>query len=234
MGHGIVEQHQQHLSLDFIVLLQLIGEHSVQVGPVSRQVVLLVPIVDRDEAVEQARVVEVVLAAFVELVSDDFGDRLCLILPEPLLVVGVNHSVLEDSLPLMAPELDQGHCVFLVEREPRVTQHAALDDFGQLPQVELIMELLGGRGELGVFQELVEDEDGGVNDLVAELLGVRFEPLEVALQDFGVDLLDEVLSRGEHGEGGEVPLESGVHAERTGFLVHGPEEQQVLDVLLLL
>lgn len=53
----------------------------------------------------------------------------------------------------------------------------------------------------------------------------------MALHDLTVDVLNGQCIGLEHGKGGEVALQTEIHEEGTGLLVHGTQEQQVLDKL---
>jgi hypothetical protein len=159
--HGLIEKNEVHSGHEFVVFVKFVFQDFLQSGHrFDRKVVLVRSVMEGDEVGEDVGFGEgVVFSIFVleDLVT--LGE----VFSEFVDIFLIDESIFEDSLAFMDPKFDHLAGVTFVGSRSGV--HDTFDDFRDFSQVELVMELLGRRREVGVLNDLAIDEAGGFDEL---------------------------------------------------------------------
>jgi len=80
--------------------------------------------------------------------------------------------------------------------------HHVLNDLGEVTQVELIVELLGGGHKLRGVGQLCEGDSGRVDDTLGQGLALGIEGAHVRVENLVIDGREDVLFGSQAGEKG--------------------------------
>jgi hypothetical protein len=107
-----------------------------------------------------------------------------------------------------------------------------LNNLGKVSHVELIEELSGCGGELGVLGHVSKHSLGGLDDHWSLLLSLFIEFLKVIDKELRVDSRQDFFLG--HGQTNSCQVTGATHVneERSGFRVHAANEHAVSDSLL--
>mmetsp|Transcript_33532 Transcript_33532/g.94240 ORF Transcript_33532/g.94240 Transcript_33532/m.94240 type:complete len:546 (-) Transcript_33532:220-1857(-) len=220
---GVVEEHEVHGRVRFVVLVELVFHHLLQVRPVLHwQVLPLVAARLRDERCHNQRLGE-------EVIFGHAGE--CL--PRRLfeydlklrLVLPAYKAVREDPVALMQPHTGELGRTVLVELRVGIRQ--PLENIGDVLQVELVVELGGRRQKALSVQDGCQSLDRSSHDWFTELLYGWHEAPQVLGKDCSVDAGDELASRRECRRHSEAALQARVDHERPSLGVHARSEKNV-------
>ena len=109
-----------------------------------------------------------------------------------------------------------------------------LDDLGEVTQVELVVELLGGGHELGRQRDAEEHGLGRINNSLGVAVEGAVEVAEVVLEHLMVDRVKNFLFGDTERNHSKVAGQTQVNHEGAGLGVEATEEHDVLEGLLLL